>query len=209
MNFCSILSSAAVLAIVSCENMSGPISSSSFDPLAAPGSMRKTETAETGSSFSQGQFVKAAMDNTAFFKKRPRGDADADKLLKLGTQMKVITTDGAYLKVELDSGDVGFVPSVMVNDPHAPAAGLPGSPTEIQVYPPLNNGAVTPVEQLPPIPPSEVPPEGAIPAVIDPAAPSTGTTPTHTPAPATPPASAPAGEATPPPVVEPAPATGN
>lgn len=202
MKFCSLLSSAAMLAIVSCENMSGPISTGSFDPLAPPGSMRKTETAEGGSSFSQGQFVKAAMDNTAFFQKRPRGDADADKLLKLGTQMKVVTTDGAYLKVELDSGEVGYVPSVMVSDPHAPAAGLPGSPGEVQVYPPL--GPVPPVDQLPAIPPSEVPPGGAIPAVIDPAAP-----------PIPPPTEAPAapGEATPPPVLAPKdiapPASGN
>lgn len=192
MKFCSFLSFAAMLAIVSCENMTGPISSGSFDPLAPPGSTRKTEVAEGGSSFTQGQFVKAAMDNTAFFKKRPRGDADADKLLKLGTQMKVVTSDGAYLKVELDSGEVGFVPSVMVSDPHAPAAGLPGSPNEIQVYPPLG-GSVPPVDQLPAIPPSEVPPGGAIPAVIDPAAP-----------PADAPAAPAPAETTPPPLVEPA-----
>ena len=64
--------------------------------------------------FSAGQFVRACVDNTAFYLKRPKGDADADKLLRRGASMKVISASGDYLKVELDSGEVGFVPPVMV-----------------------------------------------------------------------------------------------
>lgn len=109
------------------------------------------------------------MDNTAFFKTRPKGDADADKVLKRDTSMKVISVSGSYLKVELDSGEVGFVPSVMVEDPNAAPGVVTPMPGEFQVYPPMPSGLGEP---LPIIDPAAMPPEGAIPAVIDPDAPS-------------------------------------
>lgn len=189
------LTIAAAVALVSCESMTGPLSSGDFDPLAPPGSNRTVQVS-SNSGFTPGQFVRAAMNDTAFFLKRPRGEADADKLLKLDTPMKVVANDDAYVKVELDSGEVGYVPSVMLTDPNAPAAGLPGSPGEIQVYPPLT--PITPVnDTLPVVPPSEVPPGGAIPSVIDPAAPPVDvpvpppSEPAAPVAPATPPAEAP------------------
>lgn len=164
------LTIALVAALVSCESMTGPLSSGDFDPLAPPGSNRTVEVA-SDNGFTPGQFVRAAMNDTAFFLKRPKGDAEADKLLKLNTQVKVISSEGAYAKVELDSGEVGFIPAVMLTDPNAPAAGLPGAPGEIQVYPPLT--PIAPVDNtLPVVPPSEVPPGGAIPAVIDPTTPA-------------------------------------
>ncbi|BCU75957.1 hypothetical protein llg_06720 [Luteolibacter sp. LG18] len=171
-----LLPVAAALTLASCDTLNRPLSTSGdFDPLTAPGSLRKNDLGQAGgSSFSPGQFVRAVTDNTAFFVKRPRGEGDADKLLKLGTQMKVISTDGAYLKVELDSGEVGYVASVLVTDPSAPVAGLPGAPGEVQVYPPLPGGPVKPIDQsIPLIPPGETPPSGAVPTVIDPAAPPT------------------------------------
>lgn len=186
---------AAAVALVSCESMTGPLSSGDFDPLTAPGSNR-TIAVSSNSGFTPGQFVRAAMNDTAFFLKRPSGDGDADKLLKLDTQVKVISSDGTYAKVELDSGEVGFIPAVMLNDPNVPAAGLPGAPGEIQVYPPLTP-IMPPNDTLPVIPPSEVPPGGAIPAVIDPTAPAPVPPPSEAvPAPAAP-------EATPPPVEAP------
>ncbi|MFD0892577.1 hypothetical protein KBB96_14225 [Luteolibacter ambystomatis] len=171
MNYRLLLPVAAAFSVVSCATLNRPLSSGGdFDPLTAPGSIKKSDPGMSGGgSFSPGQFVTAVTDNTAFFKQRPRGEADADKLLKLGTRMKVVASDGAYLKVELDSGEVGYVASVLVSDPAAPAAGLPGAPGEVQVYPPL--GPLKPVDQsLPVIPPGEAPPSGAVPTVIDPAA---------------------------------------
>ena len=117
--------------------------------------------------FTAGEFVRASMDNTAFFKNRPKGDGDADKLLKRGTSMKVISTSGSYVKVELDSGEVGFIPAIMLENPNAIAP--TGSPNEYQVYPPLNTGVGEP---LPPLDPAGLPPEGSIPTVIDPDAPA-------------------------------------
>jgi len=149
--------------------MNQPISSGDFDPLRPPGSsVNKAVEGSAGSSYTAGQFVRATMANTAFYNKRPGGDGDADKLLKRWTSMKVISTSGSYLKVELDSGEIGFVPAVMVEDPNlaVAATSLPG---EFQVYPPLTGDMGGP---LPIIDPAGLPPDGAIPTVIDPEAPS-------------------------------------
>jgi hypothetical protein len=159
------------LGLVACESMNRPVTSGSFDPLRAPGS-DQAGMAATNTGFAAGRFVRSIMDNTAFFKERPKGDADADKLLARGTSMKVISSSDSYVKVELDSGEIGWVPSIMLENPDATAPtgdpfGAP-NPGEYQVYPPLGGygGA------LPPVNPAELPPEGAIPTVIDPDAPA-------------------------------------
>jgi hypothetical protein len=156
------------LGLAACEPMNRPVTSGNFDPLQAPGT-EQTGIVANGTTFAAGQFVRAAMDNTAFFKARPKGDADADKLIPRGTSMKVISSGDSYVKVELDSGEVGWVPSVMLEDPNAPAptgdAFAAPNPGEYQVYPPVG-GAVPPVNA------AEAPPEGAIPTVIDPEAPA-------------------------------------
>jgi len=150
--------------------MNQPVSSGDFDPLRPPGSNLKLSNAQ-GPAFKAGQFVRTIMDNTTFFLKRPKGDVDADKLLMRGTSMKVISTADTFVKVELDSGEVGFVPAIMVEDPSTVVVAPPlGNPGEIQVYPPLG----TMGEPLPLIDPAGQPPAGAIPAVIDPEAPGGG-----------------------------------
>ncbi len=149
--------------------MNQPISSGDFDPLRAPGSnLNKTPEGTSGNAFTAGQFVRASMANTAFYKKRPKGDGDADKLLSRGTSMKVISTSGSYIKVELDSGEIGFVPAVMVEDPNLAVATAP-LPGEFQVYPPLTGDMGGPLPILDPV---GLPPDGAIPTIIDPEAPS-------------------------------------
>lgn len=163
----SAISSAIVLGLASCDTMTRPITSGDFDPLRPPGS-GSYPTVKPGVVFTAGQFVRAAMNNTAFFKNRPKGDGDADKLLTRGTSMKVISHSGSYVKVELDSGEVGFVPSVMLEDPNATQGAPVTRPGEIQVYPPL--GGIG--QPLPVVPPTEQPPEGSIPTVIDPEAPA-------------------------------------
>ncbi len=161
MKYLPALSLSATLAFVSCESMTAPLTTSgSFDPLSPAGGVVNTNTS-TGPTFKPGKFIQASMDNTAFFLKRPKGDGDADKLLPMGTQMKVITSDSSYVKVELDSGEVGFVPAVMVNDPSAPVEGLDGAPG---AYPPVDPNA--PVEPLPTFDTSGLPPPGTIPPVI-------------------------------------------
>ena len=171
----ALASGVAAIGLAACNTSNGPTDFGTTDPLRAPGNNASTTSTDT-EGFSAGQFVRAAVDNTAFYLKRPKGDADADKLLRRGTSMKIISTSGNYLKVELDSGEVGFVPPVMVED----AAGasnstetLPSNPNEIQLYPPLPGST----QPLPPVAPGEQPPAGAIPTVIDPDAPSPASAP--------------------------------
>lgn len=153
-------------ALTACDTMNRPISGGSFDPLAAPGSEIARDMAPAAV-FQAGQFARAGMDNTAFFNNKPTGDAEASKLLARGTSMKVIALSGSYAKVELDSGEIGFVPTVMLEDPNAANQAPVTNAGEYQVYPPVGFG--TP---LPPTDPSALPPEGAIPTVIDPDAPA-------------------------------------
>jgi hypothetical protein len=166
------ISAAVVLGLAACDTMNRPITTGNFDPLRPPGDGNNSNMA-VGPAFKAGQFVRASMDNTAFFKVRPKGDGDADKLLSRGTSMKVISTADSYVKVELDSGEIGFVPGIMLEDPNtaaAPPAGTyPVNPNEIQVYPPMPGFG----EPLPTVKPGEMPPEGSIPTVIDPEAPAT------------------------------------
>ena len=157
-----------VLGLAGCNTMNRPISSGSFDPLSSPGS-NLDSSANTTVVFKAGSFVRASMDNTVFFKSPPKGDAEADKLLTRGTSMKVISHRDGYVKVELDSGEVGYVPAVMLQDPNAAPTNPMTKPGEYQVYPPVGGFP----EPLPPLDPAGVPPEGAIPTVIDPEAPST------------------------------------
>jgi len=164
--------------------MTSPISSSDFNPLLPPGGGVKM--ADAPAAFRPGDHVRAIVDNTAFFKKLPKGDADADKTLIRDTNMKVIRVAGTYLQVELDNtGEVGYVPSVMVEDRNAHPAPPQGSAAgAYQVYPPLPGSG--PAVPLPSVDPAGQPPEGAIPTVIDPetpAAPATEAKPAPVPAP--------------------------
>ena len=143
-----IVISALAVVLASCET--GQLTTGgNFDPLTAPGGSRTTPLAQTG--LRPGSYVRTSIDNAAFFNKRPKGDAE----------MRVISDDGSFVKVELNSGEVGYVPSVLVSDQNA--AAIPTvSPDAIQVYPALPGS----------IPPG-LPDTGSptIPPVIDPDAP--------------------------------------
>lgn len=150
------------LFLAACET-GGPISSGGYDPLDAAGGGSAAAPAIANTVYRPGVFVKTSMDNAAFFRKRPSGNADADKVLPANTPMKVISDDGNYVRAELDSGEVGFIPSVMVIDQSASAAPPLPSENEYQVWPPV--GGPPPIVE--PLDPS-VP---VIPPVIDPDAP--------------------------------------
>ena len=110
-----------------------------------------------------GQIAMVSMDNAGFYNRMPRGSADPDKLLRSGSQVKVVAREGSYLKVELDDGNVGYVPAIMVDDP----ASSP-SPGEVQVYPPLPGAVpIVPLEPADPNDPLAPSPE-ELPAVIEP-----------------------------------------
>jgi hypothetical protein len=114
-------------------------------------------TRASDSKYKAGQFVRAAMDNTAFFKIKPNGSAQSDKLLPISTSMKMISESDSYVKVELDGGEVGFVPSMMVEDASVPIPPAVTQPSEYQVYPPLPVTGLG--EPLPVADPNALPPE--------------------------------------------------
>lgn len=184
----------SVLGLVSCDTLTGPISSGSFDPLTPPGADSSPDLIEPTGGMVPGQIAVVALDNAGFFNKKPTGEGDPDKLLSAGTQVKVVSTEGSYLKVELDSGEVGYVPAVMVDNPNA----IP-SPNEVQVYPaPPPGGADIPIIPLEPMDPNDpqAPASDSLPSVIEPE--ETPAAPDLPPVPDDPDASGPA----PPPVPE-------
>ncbi|MGJ8643173.1 MAG: hypothetical protein ACSHX9_07175 [Luteolibacter sp.] len=166
----SLLILPAALAMVACETMNAPLSSGSFDPLRPPGTGLQGSS-DSDSELTPGQFVTASIPNTAFYKEKPKDNQDADKLLDVGTAMKVVSVDSNFVKVELDSGETGYVPSVMLNTgTEEPPQFLPGDGM-FPVYPPLPEGGN--VEPLPFLDPNGLPPGDSIPAIIDPDAPIT------------------------------------
>ena len=183
MKLLPVLSVAVALGLVACDTTNSSISSGAFNPLLPPGS--GVRLADAPVPLKPGDHVRAIVDNTAFFNKLPQGDADADKILPRDTPMKVIRIAGTYFQVELDStGEVGYVPSVMVEDrnasPPQPPGTLPPGTLPPGTLPPgtLPPGTLPPGTlppgTLPPAPvpavnPAVVPPDGAIPTVIDPA----------------------------------------
>ena len=126
--------------------MNDPGSLNGFDPLQVPGGVDPNADNIVGPQrLRPGEFAVAAIENTAFFNQRPGPEAEADKLLKRGTSMKIINTSGSFHRVELDSGEVGFVPSVMVEA--ANAAPLEDVSTTIETI--TGSGPPEPVPPLP------------------------------------------------------------
>jgi hypothetical protein len=163
-----LLFGSCALVLSSCET-GEVVTQGEFDPLVAPGANRSAVSTRSG--YKPGAFVRTNMDNVAFFTNKPKGDASADKTLAGNTEMKVIADDGSYVKVELNSGEVGYVPTVQVTDQSSSLAPL-SSGNEIQLYPP-------PPGSVPPVVDPNAPPT---PSVIDPDAPVV--VPEVTPAPA-------------------------
>lgn len=195
-----VISPVVAIALSSCDTLNQPISSSDFDPLNPLGGRRADASAANAgtATFSPGTFAVTSMNNAAFYRKKPRGEANADKLLNKGTSVKVVSSTSSYTKCELDSGDVGYIPTVMLEE--SGSSSTTSNAGEYQVYPPVDN---TPAEPLPSFD-DTTPPDGAIPTVIDPEAPASLPEPVTVPSPPiTEPTTPPVIEATPEPPVQP------
>lgn len=162
---------ALAIAAVSCGSLTRlkkPLSSGGFDPLDSPGSSTGSSSAvvaPTTPSYKRGQWVETSMPNATFFKVIPKGSAQADKVLPVATPMKVVSSKGTYVKVELDAGDVGYVPEIMVIG--RSAAAQPGleAPDYGPVPPPVEPGIGTPGIAPPPEVPGTPPPLPTVPPV--------------------------------------------
>lgn len=131
---------------------------SDFDPLSAPGGAAAAPqgTAVVAPTYKSGQWVETAMANAAFFRSIPQGNARADKVLPAATPMKVVSTKDTYVKVELESGEVGYVPEIMVVSGGS-ATPTPGIPDYSPIPAPVDPALATPTPAAPPVPPAPAP----------------------------------------------------
>ncbi|MGB1259927.1 MAG: hypothetical protein ACPG6P_07805, partial [Akkermansiaceae bacterium] len=124
----------------SCDNFNKPLGDGGgYNPLDPPGSqgIAVADTDPYGSMFTPGTFLQTVSPNTAFFAKYPTGNDQPAKTLADFTDVKVISSKGSYVKVEIvDSGEVGFVPGVMLGEKR--------SPQEVPVTPAPGEVPVTP-----------------------------------------------------------------
>ena len=114
-----VASTLAVAAMSSCSDMNRPLDSS-VNPLDSRGSRDAEGVDVSIPAYMPGQWLETTIPSTAFFY-AISATAQPDKILPVGTVLKVITTEGTYVQVELESGDVGYVPAIMVAQ--RPAAG--------------------------------------------------------------------------------------
>ncbi len=129
---------ASGLLIASCSDFNQPLGGD-FNPLMTPGSQMTSTTITGNYNYEAGQYVTAASNSTAFFSKKPTGNADADELLSAGTSMRVVKSEGSFVKVELDNGKVGYVASALLLESQQ------GTAAALQVYPPVNGENTIPL----------------------------------------------------------------
>jgi hypothetical protein len=157
------------LLVTSCQDFSGPLSNDEFNPLMTPGARQGAAAAVAGNyNFTAGQYVTAASNSTALFHTKPTGNAEADELLAAGTSMRVIKSEGSFVKVELDNGKVGYVAAALLLESQHIVAPLDPSlnggatsplPAGMQtVVPPTDLGTGAPLPPIAPPAVNELPP---------------------------------------------------
>ncbi len=152
--------SAGLISCGSLKSVQQPLGNTDFDPLDGPGKRKSSIglVKPTTSQYKPGQWVETAMENATFFRAIPKGNASADRVLKAGAPLKVVRAQGSFIKVELNSGDVGYIPSIMVTERRQQTRVYKPAPrsqrTEVPVIPGIPTDAS--IDDLPPLP--DVPP---------------------------------------------------
>ena len=144
----------------SCGNMASSRNfDPSIDPLDSPGSQRRGEASNDGPRYVPGSYVEVTDTNAGLYRRFPDEEVQPSLQLALGTQLKVLRERGSYLRVETESGEIGFVPAIMVSD--GIAASNPALPegTTVPVTP------VDPADPLDPASSASLPSAGNIPFV--------------------------------------------
>lgn len=160
---------AACVLLISCDSFNKPLGGSdAYNPLDAPGGTVSTQAEDPyGPAFTPGTFLQTVSPSTAFFLNYPKEDDQPSKILPDYTDVKVISTKGSYVKVEVvDSGQVGYVPSVMLGEKRSPEE-VPVNPSPTDV--PLVPGEAPDPEVPPTVPPTAADAPGAPPVAPAPA----------------------------------------
>ncbi len=117
-----MMMASAMVLLASCQtsfisSLKQPIDSD-LDPLDFPGKKKtqeeKKKEAPKTIRFTAGQWLNTSIPNATFFKKYPQGTVTADQVLAIGTPVKVISSKESYVKVELESGEIGYIPGIML-----------------------------------------------------------------------------------------------
>jgi hypothetical protein len=146
--------SSVALTVVSCDFNQPLPGNDAYNPLNVPGAGAPLGIADSsGSSYSAGSFLQTTSSMTAFYSSFPKGAEQPTKTLANYTDVKVISTKGSYVKVEVvNTGDVGYVPSVMLGEKRSPnEVPVTAAPGEIPVTP-----GIAPEPAVPDIQPPEV-----------------------------------------------------
>lgn len=161
MNARKLLPLASTLALASCAQIASSLNEpiqSEYNPLDGPSAPINRSFRQTGPTYRPGQWVETVMPNATFFNRIPRGSATADKVLSLGSPLKIISTKDSYLKVELEGGSVGYIPAIMVAEPSEtndtspflpppPSAPLQRSKPESGMAPPSLDATTAPLQE--------------------------------------------------------------
>ncbi|MBK1790246.1 hypothetical protein [Persicirhabdus sediminis] len=137
----------AASALTSCESFNQPLDGSS-NPLDPPGSGNTPPIVSTPA-FTPGSFVQTNVSNAAFFKNFPAQADQPTKTLPVGTSAKVISLKKEYARVELASGEVGFIPAFMLMDQR--------STREVPITPGVVTEPSSPISSPESIPDPEIP----------------------------------------------------
>lgn len=154
----------AMVSLTSCNQIAATLSepiTSDYNPLDGPSVKRKSslQTAGNRPAYNPGQWIETIMPNATFFQKFPKANATADQILSLGTPLKVVSFKDSFVKVELESGYVGYVPQIMVGknslvDDNTPF--LPGIASPEPVPPMAPATDFSPLPSSPELPPADL-----------------------------------------------------
>jgi len=123
-----------------------PISDSGYNPLDKPGVKSRNTSPATVSSidqsqvnsndhgFSNGDVVEVVIPNTALFAKVPKAGDRYKKVLNVGDSLRVVGGEKDFIKVVTESGETGYVSSVMVVTQGFLTQGASGNVSEVQSY---------------------------------------------------------------------------
>lgn len=116
----------------------------------------------TGPTYSSGQWVETSVSSAAIYERFPKTGDQPVQTLAQGTPLKVVSTQGTYAKVEMESGAIGYVPTIMIAEKASPneIPIVPTGPTDVLPGPSYDGFAPEPevapisVETLDGLPPS-------------------------------------------------------
>jgi hypothetical protein len=150
-----------IVTISSCGDFATSLNNKNFNPennpLDSPGRRSSTETVDLGPEFTPGSWVEVTDANAGIYRKIPRPSSaeQPDYRLRLGTPLKVVGSQGTYVKVETDSGQIGYVPAIMVGTKPTGAEIPLVSPDPLELPPapidpidPLGPGGLEPLPDL-------------------------------------------------------------